>query len=311
MVTKEISPVENNFPLICFVHVPKCFGTSVITFLSQNSRRHIKHIELDSKFTINEFQPDDFSGLDWLSGHCNINIFMDLLKWVPREVKYFATVRNPIDHIASLVNYYFYQLNMGHKFDVNENTNIIGKELIAINKKSPESVAQHLLSFPDSYFNIQAKTILGQKYIKISSNQNLLNQYIAKYSFIANEHNLTDLYDSFGFETKPNNISENVNTEYEIDKKIFETKIVRSVINSYSWMDFRLYEHTKNFSFKPFGGSRKKSERLVEATPENFDEEKYLAANPDIKNALLEGFINSTEEHFSSFGIKEKRKQFE
>jgi hypothetical protein len=119
------------------------------------------------------------------------------------------------------------------------------------------------------------------------------------------------LYDRFGFETKPNNISENVNTKYEIDKKIFETKIVRSVIDSYSWMDFRLYEHTKHYSFKPFEGDRKKIERLVEATPENFDEEKYLAANPDIENAVLEGFFNSAEEHFSSFGVKEKRKQFE
>jgi hypothetical protein len=224
---------------------------------------------------------------------------MDLLKWVPKEIKYFATVRNPVDHIASLVNYFFYQLNNGHKFDISKHTytntdtdtDMVGKDLIAINKKSPESVAQHLLSFPNCYFNLQAKTILGANYKKVSSNPKLLNQYISKYSFIATESNLLDLYDAFGFETKPNTISENVNTEYEIDRKIFETKIVRSVINSYSWMDIRLYEHVKHHTFQLFKGSRKKIERLVEVTLDNFDEKKYLAANPDIENAVLEGFL--------------------
>ena len=308
MAIKEISPVENNFPLICFVHTPKCFGTTVLNTLS-SAAKNIRHLEEDERFFLKNFKPDDFNKLDWISGHCSIGIFMDLLKWTSREVKYFATVRNPIDHVASLVNYYYFQLKKGYKFIEQEDKNSVGRELINIDK-SPESIAKHLINFPHKYFNIQAKYILGDEYNKICQKNEYIHQYISKYSFIASENNLLDLYDRFGFNIKMKNEIYNANQSYEIDKKFFESELVRSVINSYSWADIKLYEQINNFSFKPFQGERRKVSELFLPSLENFDEEKYLRANPDVRNAVIEKIIESGREHFMKFGMHEKRKQY-
>ena len=308
MATKEISPVENNFPLNVFVHTPKCFGTTVITFLAKASRKHIEHIELDKRFKFNQFNPDDFNELDWISGHRNIDIFMDQLKWTSKEVRYFATVRKPIDQVASLVNYFYYQLKNRYSLSTINN---IGKELVAIDKKSPESIAQHLLNFPEVYFGVQSKNILGKNYSKALSSPKILNQYISKYSYIATESKLLELFNSFGFDINPEISFQNVNENYEIDKKLFETDIVRSVIESYSWEDFKLYDCVNNFSFKPLVVNKKKIDVLVISTEKNFDEVKYVEANPDIKLQILNGNLKSGHEHFLHFGKHEERKQYQ
>jgi predicted SAM-dependent methyltransferase len=47
---------------------------------------------------------------------------------------------------------------------------------------------------------------------------------------------------------------------------------------------------------------------LTLVTDDNFDEQAYLAANPDVAQAVQEGKIRSGREHFELFGRKEGRK---
>ena len=102
-----------------------------------------------------------------------------------------------------------------------------------------------------------------------------------------------------------------MNKDYEIDKKLFETDIVRSVIESYSWEDFKLYEYINNFSFKPLDANKRKVDTLVITTDKNFDEAKYIDANPDIKVEIFNGSLKSGHEHFQNFGKYEKRMQYQ
>ncbi len=45
------------------------------------------------------------------------------------------------------------------------------------------------------------------------------------------------------------------------------------------------------------------------ATPETFDEARYLASNPDVREAVLHGRFSSARAHFDTFGRLEKRRQ--
>lgn len=47
---------------------------------------------------------------------------------------------------------------------------------------------------------------------------------------------------------------------------------------------------------------------LVAATDATFDEERYLQANPDVRNALAAGFFTSGRTHFEQFGRRERRR---
>jgi predicted SAM-dependent methyltransferase len=51
-------------------------------------------------------------------------------------------------------------------------------------------------------------------------------------------------------------------------------------------------------------------EYMVSATDENFDEQQYVWANPDIEVAIIEGRISSGTEHFFAVGKHEGRKLF-
>src|SRR5436309_13436603 len=43
------------------------------------------------------------------------------------------------------------------------------------------------------------------------------------------------------------------------------------------------------------------------ATPDNFDESGYLAANPDVAEAVRKGQFKSGRQHFDGHGLKERR----
>ena len=49
---------------------------------------------------------------------------------------------------------------------------------------------------------------------------------------------------------------------------------------------------------------------IVLATKENFDERRYLAANPDVAEAVHAGQVANGRTHFEKFGLGEGRRQF-
>jgi SAM-dependent methyltransferase len=64
--------------------------------------------------------------------------------------------------------------------------------------------------------------------------------------------------------------------------------------------------------FKKFGlaeGRRQTTRDDETATPENFDEARYLASNPDVSDAIKKGTIESARTHFNRVGRREGRKQ--
>ena len=46
---------------------------------------------------------------------------------------------------------------------------------------------------------------------------------------------------------------------------------------------------------------------LQDFTFENFDEQAYMDSNPDIANAVRDGYLESARKHFESYGYKEGR----
>src|SRR5262249_44131491 len=44
------------------------------------------------------------------------------------------------------------------------------------------------------------------------------------------------------------------------------------------------------------------------ATEQNFDEDAYLAVNPDVRAAVNAGRLKSGLDHFRAFGMKERRR---
>lgn len=64
--------------------------------------------------------------------------------------------------------------------------------------------------------------------------------------------------------------------------------------------------------YKKFGqieGRRQKTPEFEIATPENFDETLYLAANPDVAAALAGGAFPTARAHFDALGQVERRRQ--
>jgi hypothetical protein len=91
-------------PLLAFVHVPKTAGSTVNAVLDLCSPRGLSHCEVI--FHTDAFL-DHASDCDWLSGHIGRDFFAGRLSWLNRPVEYFASTREPIAQLLSMLNWHF------------------------------------------------------------------------------------------------------------------------------------------------------------------------------------------------------------
>jgi hypothetical protein len=167
-----------------------------------------------------------------------------------------------------------------------------------------------LLLKPDSGFlNCQARFILGADFESIGDSEK--TRHLNSYCYIATEQTLPDLYEAFGFAEIPRNANErreNTASKYHFDTTIFKTPELRGFLAYHHRHDIALYDLVRQTSWFA-QGRRPFRPAFPIVTPENYDEQAYIAANPDLATGLRPSGFRSGREHFDAFGHTEGRRK--
>ena len=307
---QDVAQRTTPLPLLAFVHVPKTAGSTVNAVLDRCSPRGVSHCE---EILYTDAFLGHASACDWLSGHIARDVFSHRLIWLNRPVEYFASTREPIAQLLSSLNWHF---EISHR----------GTELfLACSVAAQRDIAEvqatdfsrlydvmALLLKPDSGFlNCQARYILGVDFESIADSEK--SRRLNSYCYIATEQTLPDLYQAFGFAEIPRDAHErreNAASKYHFDTTIFRTPELRAFLAFHQRHDIALYDLVRQTSWSAQGRHpfRPAFHTLV-ATPENYDEQAYLDANPDVAAAVRANAFRSGRDHFDAFGHAEGRRQ--
>ena len=304
-------PAHNveRFPLIAYVHVPKAGGTTVNEVLWSCSPRGLKHYQ--------EGVPrpkllDVALRNDWLSGHIPREVFANALIWLGRPIEYFSAVREPVAQLLSHLNWAWEIHNRGADFlrGYPRPRLEVSEQVRATDFSKPSAIIELLLRLERRYLNCQARYILGAEYNTISDGE--LARRVASFTYIATEQDLPALYRAFGFAALPkesNKLRENSAQKYYFDTSVFESKEIVDFLAEHHSHDFRVYECILKTSWS--AGSRHPIRPAFPfVTADNYDEQGYLANNPDVAKALkTHKTWRSGRDHFLACGRREQRRQ--
>lgn len=289
-------------PLIVFVHVPKTAGSTVNKVLKHFSYRGHEHCEQLAGSQISKVALDS----DWLSGHISKDLFSTYLSELRREAEYFSAVRDPPSQIMSHINHIL--LHLYRKVSPGDQPFEI--ELRSLDFSNTQSVISYLYRYADIFLNFQSRLIIGKDFDAISEAESASR--LNAYSFIATEQTLPSLYRSFGFpniRNKLHDFRENIANDYYFDKKEFQKSEIHEFLVEHNRHDIRLYDEVGRKCWpaerrRPFRSARFRCQIL---TPDTFDEECYLDANPDVAHAVRVGQMKSGRDHYVQFGHAEIR----
>ena len=297
------------YPLIVYVHVLKTAGTTVNRILGLCSSRGRDSIHL-----INDGSAafvDLVRNCDWISGHNYRDRFAHSLMWLDRPIEYFSTVREPLAHLISFLNMSFRRYTEPHYYKLHDiKAQALDAEVMSVDFSNPYAVMSLLLSNADRFLNLQSRFILGADFADISDGD--LGRRLAMYTYVARVIELPKLYRSFGFAELlegVDEIRENIAKHY-INSHVFDSPELRQFLAHHLQHDFRLYAAVQSASWpaehrRPFRPAFLAAEVF---TFENFDEQLYLASNPDIAADIKPGGWNSGYDHFQRWGCDEARK---
>jgi hypothetical protein len=295
------------FPLIVYVHVPKTAGSTVNKVLWLCSHRGQGHCEEIPRPKLLEAA----RRFDWLSGHLGREGFASSLVWLDRPIEYFAAVREPVSQLLSHLNWTFEIYNRGQEFFLAHprKSQLISNDVRATDFSNASSVMALLLRYKGIFLNGQATTILGSNFDTISESE--AARRVASYTYIATEQDLPALYRAFGFAALPkqvNELRENIAKEYYFDTAIFRSKML-DFLAEHHRHDFRLYDCARQCS-PPSEGRRPFRPAFPFVTADNYEEESYLANNPDVAKTLKRHRTwRSGYDHFVMYGHAEQRRQ--
>jgi hypothetical protein len=163
---------------------------------------------------------------------------------------------------------------------------------------------------PDSGFlNCQARYLLGADFDSIADSE--ITRRLNSYCYIATEQTLPDLYQAFGFAEIPrdaNELRENAASKYHFDTTIFKTSEFREFLAYHHRHDIALYDLVRQTSWSAHG-RRPFRPAFHIASPENYDEQAYVDANPDVAAAVRANVFRSGRDHFDAFGHAEGRRK--
>jgi hypothetical protein len=296
------------FPLIVFVHVPKTGGSTVYKVLWSCSHRGQGHCEEIPRPTL----LDAARRHDWLRGHLQREIFATSLISLERPIEYFTTIREPVSQILSHLNWQFEIYNRGPIFFLAQHHNIqLGSnEVRATDFKKTSSVIALLLRYKEVFLNFQARMILGDDFATISGSE--VARRVAAYTFIATKENLSALYPAFGFAQLPkkiNELRENAAQKYYFDTTLFQSREILDFLAQHHFHDFRLYNCVRETSWSA-EGRRPFRPSFPVVTADNYEEQAYLNANPDVAEVLKRHRTwRSGQDHFAAHGHAEQRRQ--
>jgi hypothetical protein len=172
------------------------------------------------------------------------------------------------------------------------------------------SAVMALLLKPDSaLLNCQARHILGVDFASITDSE--ISRRLNSYCYIATEQPLPDLYQAFGFAEIPryaNEHRENAASKYHFDTTIFKTPELRAFLAYHHRHDIALYDLVRQTSWSAQGRHPFRPAFEI-TTPENYDEQAYVDANPDVAAAIRANGVRSGRDHFDAFGHAEGRRQ--
>ena len=304
---QDVAQHTTPLPLLAFIHVPKAAGSTVNAVLDLCSPRGLSHCE---GILLTDAFLDHASDCDWLSGHIGRDVFAAKLIWRNRPVEYFASAREPIAQLLSSLNWHFEishrgtELFLAHSIAAQRNI----AEIQATDFCQSSAIMALLLKH-DSLLNCQARFILGEDFASIADSE--ITRRLNSYCYIATEQTLPGLYQAFGFAETPrdtNELRENAASKYHFDTTIFNTCELRAFLAYHHRHDIALYDLVRQTSWSA-QGRRPFRPAFPIATPENFDEQAYLAANPDVAAAMRANGFRDGRDHFDAFGHAEGRRK--
>jgi hypothetical protein len=295
-------------PLLVFVHVPKTAGSTVNAVLGLCSPRGLRQCE-------GIFHTDAFLGHaadgDWVSGHIGRDAIARRLIWLNRPVEYFATTREPIAQLLSSLNWHFEIAHRGTESFLARSVAAQhnSAEVQATDFSQLYAVMALLLKHGDGFLNCQARYILGADFESIAGSE--ITRRLNSYCYIATEQTLADLYQAFGFAEIPRDADvrrENAAAKYHFDTTIFKTPELRAFLAYHHRHDIALYDLVRQTSWSA-QGRRPFRPAFPIVTPEDYDEQAYIDANPDVAAAVRANGFQSGRDHFDAFGRAEGRRK--
>jgi hypothetical protein len=247
---------------------------------------------------------------DWIGGHMQRDWLADNLTWVNRPIEYFASVREPVAQLFSLLNFSFYRCSRSNYYvDCSRDEQQLDAEVMSIDFTNPAAVMGLLFRHCEYFLNLQSRYVLGTDFGAISDDE--VARRLATYTYVASETDLSKLYRAFGFAQLPervDEIHENVSKPH-INAAVFESPQLREFLACHHKDDKRLYAAVRGASWpaerrRPFRPAWLQFEVI---TSENFDEQSYLDSNPDVAAAVKSGVLKSGRAHFDKYGYKETR----
>ncbi|MVA25078.1 hypothetical protein V6582_01385 (plasmid) [Agrobacterium vitis] len=304
-------PHDGEIPLIAFIHIMKAAGSSVNRFLEYCSPRGHwwLHNYLSSPDTIRQLSLES----DWISGHFRRDEIEPIIHNIGRRVEFYSAVRNPTRRLLSHLNYSIERFKRPDYYKLhNKKERILDFSIMGRGLSNKYNLFEIILKNEEDLCNIQAKFILGSNFDKMSIDD--IREKVSSYKFICTEKNIKELYDSFDFildEYNENDIFENKSEQY-IDFNLEEDDEFIEFCKENSSYDYVVYEMVENvFGCREILEKYRPSfTRRIKANAENFDENAYLLANPDVSQAVSENLIRTGLDHFLSYGKDEGRMQF-
>jgi hypothetical protein len=294
-------------PLIVFVHAPKTAGSTVGRVLQSCSYRGREQCQNIPAFDLLSYARHG----DWLSGHLPRDVFEAGFAGLDRATEYFSTVRHPVAQLVSFLNWH---LEFSRRVELSGVGPYPGNEPIVSDIRATDfsdelSIIALLEKYADVLLNSQSFYIIGRDFESLTEREFYCR--LASYRYIACEHNLPDLYRAFGFTELPQHlreIRENVARRH-FDDSAFKSPAVQEFLGERHAHDFRLYRAVREMAWAAASRRqmRTSSFRCVEATPETFEEERYLDANHSVVDAVRLGHFASGREHYDLYGRFERR----
>jgi hypothetical protein len=243
---------QSHHPRVCFVHIPKCAGTSVTQLFAQ-----IYGEEAFGGLTTINYQTstaESLSGYRFFAGH---NYFRDRLL-LPKDTRYFTIVREPTARVISLYRYWG-SLDLGvdpHADEVMYEAISIARHLTISQFLSSDNafVRQEITSalirqiIPESHYHLSPPEMLSA-----FSDQLTRGRYAVLTAERLN-YTLPIMLERLGLRTDRKLTIENVSSRSELDLT-FEQ--VRSQLFELSPLDYAAYEIGRIHEHQSFGISEK------------------------------------------------------
>ena len=293
---------------IVFVHVPKTSGTAMYAYLTACSPFGVQQLE--------RFDADpssvDISHADWVGGHMSPHRFSKYLDRDTRRNSWFSMVRDPHQRMISEVNYSLDIIARGPSEFAGFNKRGVDviMHVAETDFTNPFSVVRLLLKISPELSNTLGRYLLFgiPQPPGYHPSDDEIRDSLRRYTYIGRQENRDTLITALDFHAPPGDPKRKLNVSaYHFDPQIFDDPIVKPYVDLMLEEDHRIYGHILDIFAAPPAQTNARPSYPV-ATDENYSEDGYLAANPDVREAVAAGTFKSARQHFERHGLVEERR---